>query len=59
MEEKEPLDQIEEVGRSIHVEDQGLQSSRKAQSGKGEAFRLGGFFAKKKAGGVCHHQELA
>ena len=57
MEEKENLDQIEEVGRSIHVEDQGLQSSRKAQLGKGEAFRLGGFFAKK--GGVCRHQELA
>lgn len=59
MEEKETLDQIEEVGRSIHVEDQGLQSSRKAQLGKGEAFRLGGFFPKWKAGGVCRHQELA
>ena len=30
-----------------------------AHVGKGEAFRLGGFFAKEKAGGVCHHQELA
>ena len=56
MEENETRDQIEEVGRSIHVEDQGLQSSRKAQLGKGEAFRLGGFFAKK--GGECHQQEL-
>ena len=59
MEEKETLDQIEEVGRSIHVEDRELQSSWKAHVGKGEAFRLGGFFAKEKAGGVCHHQELA
>ena len=59
MEENETLDQIEEVGRSIHVEDQGLQSSRKAQLGKGEAFRLGGFFPKWKAGEVCRHQELA
>ena len=59
MEEKETLDQIEEVGRSTHVEDHGLQSSWKAQLGKGEAFRLGGFFPKWKAGGVCRHQELA